>query len=213
MPALLLLDEPLGALDRKLRREMQAELKRIQREVGTTFVFVTHDQEEALTMSDRIAVMNDGRLQQLGRPADIYEAPANTFVAGFIGASNLLAGTLDGNVVVIDGGIRMQLPAEPRELLESGRRVVVSIRPEKIAVGQPAQPSWVSFEASVIDTVYLGASTSISLDAGGTLRLVALQSHESGRTGPVLQRGERVPVSWDPDDALVLDENSNHGRR
>ncbi len=142
-PEVLLLDEPLGALDLKLRQEMQLELKTIQRELGITFIFVTHDQEEALTMSDRLAVMNDGRLEQLGTPIDVYERPANEFVAGFIGVSNLLE--------------------------RNGRRF--TIRPEKLSmepIGAPVAPGHHAEPGRIAEVIYLGAITrySIELDAG-----------------------------------------------
>src|SRR5437660_6443554 len=134
-PQVLLLDEPLGALDLKLRKQMQLELKRIQDEVGITFIFVTHDQEEAMTISDRIAVMNHGRIEQLGRPEDVYERPATQFVAEFLGASNLLdgvyRGTLDGwGSVELAGGDSIRIPAPPSALV--GDKLKVGIRPEKL---------------------------------------------------------------------------------
>src|SRR5882724_7148375 len=135
-PDVLLLDEPLGALDLKLRRQMQIELKRIQTEVGLTFVHVTHDQEEAMTMADTIAVMNAGRIEQLGSPADLYENPASTFVANFLGQSNLIVGDVtgkEGGVVVVDAqGRRLTLPAA-RSRVESGR-IIVGVRPEKVTL-------------------------------------------------------------------------------
>src|SRR3990172_3993352 len=134
-PRVLLLDEPLGALDLKLRRQMQLELKRIQHEVGITFIHVTHDQEEAMTMADRIAVMNEGRIEQLGAPTDLYERPATAFVAGFLGVSNLLAGVVAGeDRVRLDDGTQVRLPLSGR----SGR-VAVGVRPEKVRLGAPAR--------------------------------------------------------------------------
>ncbi|NUK13158.1 ABC transporter ATP-binding protein, partial [Streptomyces lunaelactis] len=129
-PQVLLLDEPLAALDLKLRRQMQVELKQIQREVGITFVFVTHDQDEALTMSDRMAVMNDGHVEQCGTPEDVYERPASSFVASFMGTSNLVAGTYRAGEVVMDQG--PALPVGPRTGITDGSRVSLAIRPEKI---------------------------------------------------------------------------------
>ncbi|MFV5994161.1 ABC transporter ATP-binding protein [Streptomyces sp. NPDC056231] len=179
-PKVLLLDEPLGALDLKLREQMQVELKAIQRELGITFVFVTHDQEEALTMSDRIAVFNQGRVEQVGTPAQIYERPATPFVAGFVGTSNLLTGSAAEQVV--------------------GDRGTYSIRPEKIrvfketAVGD-AQHS--SATGIVAEVVYLGDTTRllVDLDAGG--RLTALQQNlETSSEDVAAFRGSRVRLQW-----------------
>src|SRR3979411_2068441 len=134
MPAVLLLDEPLGALDLQLRKQMQIELKQIQRTVGITFVYVTHDQEEALTMSDRIAVMNEGVLQQCGTPEEIYELPANAFVAVFIGISNLIPGVVEGQGVRLKTG--QLIPADIEDGMQSGDAVLVCVRPEKLRVGR-----------------------------------------------------------------------------
>src|SRR4051812_15066227 len=152
-PKVLLLDEPLGALDLKLRREMQIELKEIQREVGITFVFVTHDQEEALTMSDRIAVFRDGRIEQVGTPVELYERPATPFTAGFVGTSNLLTGEIAERLV--------------------GRSGSFGIRPEKIRLapaGEPTPDDHASAQGVVREVVYLGAATHaiVDLDGGGT---------------------------------------------
>jgi putative spermidine/putrescine transport system ATP-binding protein len=171
-PEVLLLDEPLGALDLKLRQEMQLELKRIQREVGITFIFVTHDQEEALTMSDRLAVMNDGRIEQLGTPVEVYEHPANEFVAGFIGVSNLLE--------------------------RSGRRF--TIRPEKVRLsdaGAPAGPGHRAELGSIADVIYLGSVTRyvVTLDSGETL-IAVRQNQETAAESGLLAAGTRVSASW-----------------
>jgi putative spermidine/putrescine transport system ATP-binding protein len=172
-PEVLLLDEPLGALDLKLRQEMQLELKTIQREIGITFIFVTHDQEEALTMSDRLAVMNDGRLEQLGTPIDVYERPANEFVAGFIGVSNLLE--------------------------RNGRRF--TIRPEKLSmepIGAPVAPGHHAEPGRIVEVIYLGAITrySIQLDAGDSL--IAISQNLQPLTPEELleARDRRVQVDW-----------------
>ncbi|MGW3118840.1 ABC transporter ATP-binding protein [Streptomyces sp. NPDC001107] len=180
-PRVLLLDEPLGALDLKLREQMQVELKELQREVGITFVFVTHDQQEALTMSDRIAVFDQGRIQQVGTPAEIYERPATPFVASFVGTSNLLEG-------------------------ESAQRVVgspgtYSIRPEKIRVLKESadddQPDHATATGTVVEVVYLGDATRflVDLDAGG--RLTALQQNlETSAEDVAAYRGTRVRLQW-----------------
>ncbi|MFI1953485.1 ABC transporter ATP-binding protein [Streptomyces xinghaiensis] len=180
-PKVLLLDEPLGALDLKLREQMQIELKAIQREVGITFVFVTHDQEEALTMSDRIAVFNQGRIEQIGTPADIYERPATPFVAGFVGTSNLLTGEAAERVV--------------------GRAGTYSVRPEKIRVvkdsGNTGDPDCSTATGTVAEVVYLGDATRflVDLDAGG--RLTALQQNlETSSEDVAAYRGSRVRLQW-----------------
>ncbi|MFE7790481.1 ABC transporter ATP-binding protein [Streptomyces sp. NPDC057460] len=180
-PKVLLLDEPLGALDLKLREQMQVELKAIQREVGITFVFVTHDQEEALTMSDRIAVFNQGRVEQIGTPAQIYERPATPFVAGFVGTSNLLTDDAAEQVV--------------------GYRGTYSIRPEKIRVLKESaiadEPQHSSATGTVAEVVYLGDATRflVDLDAGG--RLTALQQNlETSSEDVAAFRGSRVTLQW-----------------
>lgn len=180
-PKVLLLDEPLGALDLKLREQMQVELKAIQREVGITFVFVTHDQEEALTMSDRIAVFNQGRVEQIGTPAQIYERPATPFVAGFVGTSNLLTDEAAEQVV--------------------GDRGTYSIRPEKIRVLKESaiadEPQHSRATGTVAEVVYLGDATRflVDLDAGG--RLTALQQNlETSSEDVAAFRGSRVTLQW-----------------
>jgi putative spermidine/putrescine transport system ATP-binding protein len=179
-PEVLLLDEPLGALDLKLRQEMQSELKRIQREVGITFVYVTHDQEEALTMSDRVAVMDRGRIEQLGTPVDVYERPQSEFVAGFIGVSNLID--------------------------RDGRRV--TIRPEKVALLSEgdAEPPGVHVEGGEItEVVYLGMATRyvVALDAGGKLVAVR-QNVETAAASELVATGQRMRVAWRPDQAYEI---------
>ena len=179
-PRVLLLDEPLGALDLKLREEMQVELKAIQRDVGITFVFVTHDQDEALTMSDRIAVFNEGRIEQVGTPAEVYEHPATTFVAGFVGTSNMITG------------------AAAQAIL--GRSGTYSIRPEKIrleAGDVPAGPGEHAARGTVREVVYVGMSTRFVVDlaAGGTL--MAVRQNASTASGDeALLRGQPVTLLW-----------------
>ena len=173
-PQVLLLDEPLGALDLKLRQEMQIELKRIQREVGITFVYVTHDQEEALTMSDRVAVFNHGRIEQVGPPAEVYEHPTSEFIAGFVGVSNVIE--------------------------RDGRRYTV--RPEKIQIlaeGERSQDGSHVEEGTVRDVLYVGPVTRyhVSLDRGGELQALAQNREET--SGDVLAaRGRRVRLQWRP---------------
>jgi putative spermidine/putrescine transport system ATP-binding protein len=184
-PRVLLLDEPLGALDLKLREEMQVELKAIQREVGITFVFVTHDQEEALSLSDRVAVFNRGRIEQVGTPREVYERPATAFVAGFVGTSNLLSEQVSN------------------ELL--GVRALHTVRPERITLvpdGGEVPAGTVVTGGTVREVVYAGATTRavVTLDAGG--ELVALRSPGTG--DPDVDRGERVRLAWRPADAYRL---------
>ena len=186
-PQALLLDEPLGALDLKLRQELQVELKRIQQELGITFVYVTHDQEEALTMSDRLAVFNDGRIEQVGAPAEVYEHPASEFIAGFIGVSNVLE--------------------------RDGRRFTV--RPEKIRLlgdgEHPAQGAAVE-EGRIRDVVYVGAITRyhVELDAGGELTVVS-QNLESGSAEVLERQGSRVRLYWRPEHVFAIKSGSNGG--
>jgi spermidine/putrescine transport system ATP-binding protein len=201
-PKALLLDEPLGALDLKLRQAMQVELKRIQREVGITFVYVTHDQGEALTMSDRIAVMNDGLIEHLGTPREIYERPANRFVAGFIGTSNLLTGEVsritDGNAVVVVGpDEQVIVPAGERTIAPSSQ-IEITVRQEKISIsaGRPDSVGSV-LRGTVTEVVYLGTSTTFTVrTTTGADMLVFQQNSASNTSDPV--RGDSVWLSWDP---------------
>ncbi|HEX7717349.1 MAG TPA: ABC transporter ATP-binding protein, partial [Marmoricola sp.] len=189
-PKVLLLDEPLGALDLKLRREMQIELKQIQRDVGITFVFVTHDQEEALTMSDRIAVFRDGHIEQVGSPVELYERPATPFTAGFVGTSNLLTGELAQRLVGRDGSF--------------------GIRPEKIRLSpadRPAPDDHASTHGVVREVVYLGAATHaiVDLEGGGTLTVLQ-QNLEATADQMLAFRGESVVLSWHPASVVTLTE-------
>ncbi|MGP4027998.1 ABC transporter ATP-binding protein [Actinomadura sp. 3N407] len=202
-PSALLLDEPLGALDLKLRQAMQVELKRIQREVGITFVYVTHDQGEALTMSDRIAVMNDGLIEQLGTPREIYEHPATRFVAGFIGTSNLLGGevteTGPGTAVISHGPEgRIEVPVRDGLDVAAGERLELTVRPEKIGIGT-AKPKndLCGVRGTVTEVVYLGTSTNynITTSAGADV-VVFLQNATSA--DDIAVRGDSVWLSWDP---------------
>jgi putative spermidine/putrescine transport system ATP-binding protein len=187
-PRVLLLDEPLGALDLKLREEMQIELKRIQQDVGITFIYVTHDQEEALTMSDRLAVFNFGRIEQLGAPADVYERPATRFVAGFVGTSNLLSGPAARAILGKDG--------------------TFTIRPEKIrltAPEEPPGPSEVAADGRVRDVVYVGPDTRyhVALDAGAELT-VTQQNLSTSSTEALAAQGRTVRLIWDRQHALAV---------
>ncbi len=182
-PKVLLLDEPLGALDLKLRQQMQVELKAIQKRVGITFIFVTHDQEEALTMSDRIAVFNEGRIQQVGTPAEIYERPASPFVAGFVGTSNLISGEIARRI--------------------TGSEEMFSIRPEKIHLdltsGKPAQDMF-CIDGVVRDVVYLGLFTRylVEIEDGNDL-VVIVQNLKTTSMDVLSARGQKVRLHWHKD--------------
>ena len=195
-PNVLLLDEPLGALDLKLRRQLQLELKRIQSEVGITFVYVTHDQEEALTMSDRIAVMHAGRVEQLGTPEELYERPASRFVADFIGSTNMLRGRveLDGRVRLSSGDVA----PVAHDGLATGTEVEISVRPEVISFVQPGVDDAIA--VTVDQAAYLGSTISYQLRTAGGLTLTVLSS----KTGARLPVGSDVAVTWSPSEALVL---------
>ncbi|MDP9134818.1 MAG: ABC transporter ATP-binding protein [Actinomycetota bacterium] len=201
-PAVLLLDEPLGALDLKLRKEMQVELKAIQREVGITFLYVTHDQEEALAMSDRIAVMNGGVVEQCGTPEEVYEHPVRTFVAGFIGISNLMEGKVEGDGVRLAGGARCaaHVPADCAE----GTAVCLSVRPEKMWLDEHAD-GMVQLEGTVAERVYVGTTTQVIVELSPGARVVALEqnthrSHADDRW----EIGSHVTLGWRPEHSLVL---------
>ena len=209
-PRALLLDEPLGALDLKLRRAMQLELKRIQREVGITFVYVTHDQEEALTMSDRLAVMNGGRIEQLGAPRDLYERPATRFVADFLGTSNILSGTLekDGERWVLAGlGAGERVLIDGGDGLAPGRQVEVVVRPEKIALADetsapPAQHC--ALRCTVTEVVYLGTSTSYSVVTDGGAEVSVYRQNAAAAPGEEIAQGQVGWLSWPPEHSYVL---------
>ncbi len=203
-PSVLLLDEPLGALDLKLRREMQVELKRIQREVGITFVYVTHDQEEALSMSDRIAVMSEGKIVQCGPPEEVYEHPTGEFVAGFIGISNLLEGRCQGDgTVEIAGGRLIQAPVP--DSCGQGDAVQIAIRPEKLALDAEIEEGMVRMHGKVEARVYHGVNTQVTVDLGGGARLVALeQTTYRASADDRWEMGMAVEVGWHPENCLVL---------
>ena len=206
-PSALLLDEPLGALDLKLRHVMQFELKRIQREVGITFVYVTHDQEEALTMSDRIAVMNAGNVEQIGTPTEIYDRPASVFVAGFIGQENLWHGRQTGrsnrDYVEVDV-LGTTLKARPGETtIESGGRATLMVRPERVRVAmEPPSGDVTAVPATVTDLTFQGPVVRLSLVAGDGSPVVAHVGPEQEL--PMLRPGDQVYVGWSPDASLVL---------
>ena len=202
-PRALLLDEPLGALDLKLRQAMQVELKRIQREVGITFVYVTHDQGEALTMSDRIAVMNDGLIEHLGTPREIYEHPATRFVAGFIGTSNLIAGAVthvDGDraIIEISPEERIIVPVADRAV-SPGSQLELTVRPEKIDLTTARPPGeGCALRGTVVEVVYLGTSTNFSVSTTAGSDIVVFQQN-SATAADVAARGDSVWLSWQPE--------------
>ena len=213
-PQVLLLDEPLGALDLKLRKQMQIELKRIQSEIGITFIFVTHDQEEAMTMSDRIAVMRQGRIEQLGAPEELYERPATEFVAGFLGVSNLLDGEVASRDdryadVRLADGTMLRAPASA---LNGETKVRLGVRPEKlrvIAIGDDSAPGFDGesnvIEGNVLDASYIGVSTQylVKTADGHTLTVYA-QNLETGGASEVLADGQRVRLTWKPQHTFVI---------
>jgi len=199
-PKVLLLDEPLGALDLKLRQQMQVELKALQREVGITFVFVTHDQEEALTMSDRIAVMHEGRVLQVGSPEEIYERPVNRFVADFIGRTNLLEGTVESSdTVCLANGDRIEAASDH----PVGTPVAVSLRPERArlhrAEDEPAGRTRV--EGRLQGITYLGNALAYTVGLDWMTVEVREENRAGGQVGDV---GSRVWVSWEPDAISVV---------
>ncbi len=209
-PRALLLDEPLGALDLKLRQAMQLELKRIQREVGITFVYVTHDQEEALTMSDRLVVMDAGRIEQLGSPRELYEHPATRFVANFIGTSNILTGRLEprGDIWSLSGPGPDQrvLVADPRHA-RPGQQVELAVRPEKIvlrAEHDPPPPGRTALRATVHEIVYLGTSTQYRTVTDGGTAVAVYRQNASATPGADVLTGQVGWLEWPPEHSYVL---------
>jgi spermidine/putrescine transport system ATP-binding protein len=194
-PRVLLLDEPLGALDMKLRKQMQLELKRIQHEVGITFVHVTHDQEEAMTMADTIAVMNAGHVEQLGSPAELYEQPRTAFVAGFLGKSNLLHGIVENGDVRLDDGTLVRAATA-----EASGRVAIGVRPEKVALGDGGVNR---LPGTVRESAYIGVATEVVVDTPAGDITVFHQNSEAGGLVPAI--GSHVTVSWAPESTFVVD--------
>jgi spermidine/putrescine transport system ATP-binding protein len=216
LPKVLLLDEPLGALDLKLRKGLQLELKRIQREVGITFIYVTHDQEEALTMSDRIAVMSNGVVEQIGTPENVYERPGTTFVAGFIGVSNLMPGTVttvNGERVRmrLDTGVELEASSDTAGL-SNGERVHAVVRPEKLRIA-PAGDSPLdgapSVEGVVEASVYLGTSTQIVVRLSDEVRMTILVPNaDEAERARLPGGGAPVKLSWEPEHIHVVRESN-----
>ncbi len=206
-PALLLLDEPLGALDLKLRRQMQIELKWIQTEVGITFVHVTHDQEEAMTMADTIAVMNEGKVEQMGSPADLYDNPQTAFVANFLGQSNLIAGNIEGsdNDALVVNIFGQKIKIMKSRSHAHGASVLAGIRPEKIRIQKAGTPmSGNVITGGVIsDASYIGVSTQYHIEMPWKQELAVFEQNDDGV--PPLEKGEAVVISWEPIFTFALD--------
>ena len=215
-PRVLLLDEPLGALDLKLRKQMQLELKRIQTEVGITFIYVTHDQEEAMTMSDRIAVMRAGRIEQLGNPEQLYERPKTAFVAGFLGVSNLLEGEVaghDGQLVTVrmpDGA----LLRAPGDGVASSGPVRIGVRPEKLRVEAGAEAGTSNglnaLVGTVLDSSYIGVSTQYLVQTEGHRMIVYAQNLDTAGASELLADGQRVALTWKPQHTFVISGTAEH---
>jgi spermidine/putrescine transport system ATP-binding protein len=216
-PHVLLLDEPLGALDLKLRKQMQIELKRIQDELGITFIFVTHDQDEAMTMSDRIAVMRHGQIEQLGAPEELYERPKTEFVAGFLGVSNLLDGEVVGtsgefvDVRLVEGTI----VRAPSLGVNGARKVRVGVRPEKVRVlpnTADVDMAVNTVRGTVLDASYLGVSTQYLVKTGdGHHMTVYAQNLETSGSSEVIADGEAVRLSWQPKHTFVIEPDGGLG--
>ena len=206
-PALLLLDEPLGALDLKLRRQMQIELKWIQTQVGLTFVHVTHDQEEAMTMADTIAVMNEGRIEQMGTPEDLYENPRTVFVANFLGQSNLIKGQIvgtdgDNNIVEVHG---QKISVAKSRSHGSDNSVLIGIRPEKIDIDYEKEPAEgnVLRGGKVVDVAFIGVSTQYQVEMPWGQELMVFEQNDG--TTPMLELGDLVRLQWMPKFTFALD--------
>ena len=214
LPKVLLLDEPLGALDLKLRKGLQIELKRIQREVGITFVYVTHDQEEALTMSDRMAVMNRGKIEQISAPEDVYERPTTTFVAGFIGVSNLMPGKVtDGSGsqtrIRLDAGVEVDIAQNG---FETGERCHAVVRPEKLQIQgteDATADGWPSVGGTVESSVYLGTATQIVVRLAGDVPMTVLVPNAGeAERGRLPGGGAKVSLTWSPEHMHLVRETA-----
>ena len=209
MPKVLLLDEPLGALDLKLRKGLQVQLKQIQRDVGITFVYVTHDQEEALTMSDRIAVMNEGRIEQCADPEAVYERPATTFVAGFIGVSNLIPAVATGpNEVRLDNGTTIPTPDAAR--FSTGEKCFAVVRPEKLTVGLEgeARTDQPGIDGIIESSLYLGTATQLAVKVSDDVKMTVLVPNASEEERQRLPGGgAKVRLSWVPEHMHLVAES------
>ena len=209
-PAVLLLDEPLAALDKKLRTDMQIELQNLQRDIGITFVLVTHDQEEALSMSDFVCVMNGGRIVQLGQPSEIYDEPADLFVADFVGKTNLLSGKVAGHsgdlvdVALADGTV---IAARKRTALRQGETVSVSLRPESLSLGAAESGP---FKGIVRNRIFLGSTAEYAIEVQGIGTLLAKADHLIGH-GNLFKPGEPVAIGFATGTPLAFPETKNNG--
>ena len=217
-PRALLLDEPLGALDLKLRQAMQLELKRIQREVGITFVYVTHDQEEALTMSDRLVVMNAGRIEQLGSPRELYEYPATRFVANFIGTSNILTGRLErkGDAWALAGlGPDQRVLVTDAGQAPQGQEVELAVRPEKMVLRgehDPPPPDRCALRVTVTEVVYLGTSTQYRTVTDAGTAVAVYRQNASATPGAEVLTGQVGWLEWPPEHTYVLGGSTKEER-
>lgn len=203
-PEVLLLDEPLGALDLKLRKAMQLELKQLQEQVGITFIYVTHDQEEALTMSDRIAVMHKGKVLQIDSPEEIYEHPNSRFVADFIGETNFLDGTaeeVNGESIVVSLYGQTKIKARCKVPVKKGQAVGVVIRPEKISLGKNGL-----VKGRVEESIYIGTDTRFIIRLADNTSVTVREQNLDLNQANIYQRGDEVGLNWDLDHALVLTE-------
>jgi putative spermidine/putrescine transport system ATP-binding protein len=212
-PRVLLMDEPLGALDKKLREELQLEIKRIHRELGTTVVYVTHDQEEALAMSDRIAILNHGSIEQLGAGEELYSRPANVFVANFMGESNVFEGEvrLDGGFtsVVNKGGV-VRAASEP--WAKEGTRAAVVVRPERVRIASSAEQKPLGkenvFEGVVRDVTYLGSVRKFAVELRSGVAVIVRETVTEEAKGDI-DRGDRVWVAWNPKDGVLVEKDES----
>ncbi|MTW87533.1 polyamine ABC transporter ATP-binding protein [Virgibacillus dakarensis] len=202
-PKVLLLDEPLGALDLKLRKQMQMELKRLQKSLGITFIYVTHDQEEALTMSDRIVVMNEGEIEQTGRPNEIYEKPKTRFVANFIGETNIFKGVVDnlnGNYASLKvAGQHVLIPKSSN--LKEAEEVYISVRPENTKISDQQQDNLFVLTGEFKEKIYIGTTTKIVVELNGGMEMIV---HESNGKMDGVKKGNPISVSWEPADSVIL---------
>jgi spermidine/putrescine ABC transporter ATP-binding subunit len=199
-PDVLLLDEPLGALDLKLREQMQLELKRIQERLNITFVYVTHDQDEALTMSDKIAVMNDGHIEQVGSPTEIYQTPATRFVADFIGETNLFDGIYRSDDQAVESQDGIRVPVKADATVEEGQQLSVSLRPEALHITDEVTNGHYSLEGTVKEVIFKGNLAKINADVNG--RLVTVEEHVDAEALP--EEGENCNVVWKPESGYIL---------
>jgi spermidine/putrescine transport system ATP-binding protein len=213
LPKVLLLDEPLGALDLKLRKGLQVQLKRIQREVGITFIYVTHDQEEALTMSDRIAVMNHGRLEQVAGPDEVYDRPTTTFVAGFIGVSNLMPGVVKKGgakgEVLLDSGVSVTTDVNG---FDRGERCHAVVRPEKLTLGSGGRGD-PSIDGLVESSLYLGTATQLIVRLPDDVRMTVLVPNvDEAETQKLPGGGSNVKLSWTPKHMHLVRESNDSNK-